>query len=124
MRSLLILWTVILITLNSLGSTSRPQAEQSLDLAERKAADGRVHQQQTSTRQKQERVLTVRPIDRSALHTVRETCWPIRFVCRQTRCNCKELQTAKRTVWVNRTSSVGTQMVVGSKERRVRQRRI
>lgn len=29
------------------GSTSRPQAEQSLDRAQRKAADGRVHQQQT-----------------------------------------------------------------------------
>lgn len=43
----MILWTVTLITLNSLGSTSRPQAEQSLDLAKRKAADGRVHQQQT-----------------------------------------------------------------------------
>lgn len=47
MKSLLILWTVTLITLNSPGSTSRPQAEQSLDLARRKAADGRVHQKQT-----------------------------------------------------------------------------
>lgn len=43
----MILWTVTLITLNRLGSTSRPQAEQSLGLAKSKAADGRVHQQQT-----------------------------------------------------------------------------
>ena len=57
-----------------------------------------------TTRQKQERVLTVMPIDRSALHTVRETSWSIRFVWRQTRCNCKELQTAKRTALVNRKS--------------------
>lgn len=38
----MILWTVTLITLNSLGSTSHPQVEESLDLA-----DVRVHQQQT-----------------------------------------------------------------------------
>lgn len=62
----------------------------------------------STTRQKQERVLTVMPIDRSALHTVRKTSWPIRFVWRQTRCNCKELQTAERTARVNTTSSVGT----------------
>lgn len=43
----MILWTVTLITLNSLGSTSHPQVEESLDLAKRKAADVRVHQQQT-----------------------------------------------------------------------------
>lgn len=43
----MILWTVTVITLNRQRSTSRPQVDQSLDQAARKAADGRVHQQQT-----------------------------------------------------------------------------
>lgn len=43
----MILRTVTLITLNSLGSTTCPPAEQNLDLAQRKAGDGRIHQQQT-----------------------------------------------------------------------------
>lgn len=63
-----------------------------------------VRNKHSTIQQKQERVLTVMPIDWSALHIVKETSCPIRFVCRQTRCNCKELQEKekkKRTERVN-----------------------
>lgn len=71
----------------------------------KKAGDRRVHQRQTfHNSKKQARALTVMPIDRSALHAVRETSRAIGFVRRRTCCNCKELQTAKRTTWVKTVS--------------------
>lgn len=70
----------------------------------KQATDVSISNKHSTTRQKQERVLTVMPIDRSALLTVRETSWAIGFVRRQTCSNCKELQTLKRTTWVNTNS--------------------
>jgi len=90
------LWTVTLITLNSQGSTSRPRGSTASMWRRREQPMGvSVSDKHSTTRQKQERVLTVMPIDRSAPHSVRGTSWPIRFVWRQTQFNCKELQTAK-----------------------------
>ncbi|KAL7383517.1 hypothetical protein ABVT39_012240 [Epinephelus coioides] len=91
-------WAMTLITLNTVGSTSRPQAKSKAFIRRRgeRRMGVSIGNKHSTTRQKQEGVLTVMPIDRSALHTVRETSWPIRFVWRQTWCNCKELQTAEK----------------------------